>query len=185
MVSFTLLNVWVGWVSLSWISEFAQFLSWLLACWVSLSLMSEYVKFYTPESLSSQFSLMTLGLLSFTLLNVWIRWVLLLWISESAKSLLCFLACWVSLSWMFDYAEFHSPESLSSQSLSYDSWHAEFHSPECLNTLSFTLLNLWIRKVSYHDSWHAELHSRECLSTLSFTLLNLLSKLSFPYLNVM
>jgi hypothetical protein len=99
---------------------------------------------------------------------------------------------------MFDYAEFHSPESLSSQSLSHDYWHAEFHSPECLSTQSITatLLNLLSklsfpsltfrsRGVSYLseslrspsfslDSWHAEFHSPECLSTLNFTLLNLI-----------
>ncbi len=57
---------------------------------------------------------------SFTLLDLWVRWV--------------------SLSWISEYAEFprltvrsrgvsYSPESLRSPSFSLDSWHAEFHSP--------------------------------------------------------
>jgi hypothetical protein len=132
-------------------------ISWLLACWVSLSWMSEYAEFYSPESLSTlnpfsycritwslknnlnlwdrQVSLLTLGMLSFTLL-----WV-----------------CRVSLSWISEYAEFpfsywsrevsYSPESLRSPSFFHDCWHAEFHSLECLSTQSFTLLNLWVCKV--------------------------------------
>ncbi len=134
--SFTLLNVWVRWVSLLSYSDHVEFPIhlnlWgrqvslmtlgLLACWVSLSWMSECAEFYSPESLSTlsslislsdhvkfhihlnlwggQVYLMTLGMLSFTLLNVWVRRILLSWISEIAKFLSWHFSCWVSLSWM-------------------------------------------------------------------------------------
>ncbi len=160
---------------------------------------------------------MALGMLSCTLPNVWVRWVSLSWISwvswvsllslsdhvkfhftcisEVVKFLLWLLACWVSLSWMSEYAEFYSSESLRSPSFSHDSWHAEFHSPDSPVTQSFTLRNLWVRCVSLlsrsdhvkfpkspeslkspsfsRDSWHAEFQSPECMSTLSSTILNL------------
>jgi hypothetical protein len=101
----------------------AKFLSWLLACWVSLSrcLSTQsfspswisWVNSVTPSHRQitwsflnhlniwdRQVSLMTLGMLSFTLLNVRVRWVLLLWISEFAKFLSWLLACWFLLSWI-------------------------------------------------------------------------------------
>ncbi len=120
-------------------------------------------------------------MLSFSLLDVWVRWVLLSWISEVAKFLLWLLACWVSLSWMSEYAESYSSESLRAPSFSRDSWHAKFHSPKCMSKRCFTLLNLWVSKVYLmtpslsHDSCgvslslmseYGEFHSPESHSAL-------------------
>ncbi len=133
-LSLTLLNMWVRRVSLSWISEYAEF---------PCSHWSREVS-YSPESLRSPSFFHDSWLAEFTIPNVWVRWVLLSWISEFAKFLSWLLACWVSLSLMSEYAEFHSPEFLSLQRLSHDScWvslslmseYAEFHSPESHSAL--------------------------------------------------
>jgi hypothetical protein len=165
-------------VSLSWISEYAEFP--LSHSQITKSFIFTWIS-DVAEFLSCQVSLLSLGLVSFTRLNDWIRWILLYWVSEFAKFLYWLLACWVSLSWMSEYAESYSPESLRSQSFSYDSWHAEFHSPKCMSKRCFTLLNLWVSKVYLmtpslsHDScWvslslmseYAEFHSPESHSAL-------------------
>ncbi len=82
-------------VQLTWISEVANFLSWFLAGWVSLSWICEYAEFHSPESL---------GTLSYPALTVRSRDVS------------------------------YSSESLKSPSFFHDCWHAEFHPPECLST---------------------------------------------------
>ncbi len=134
MLSFTLLNVWVRWVPLSWISEFAKSPSWLLACLISLSWMSEYAEFYSPESLRSPsfshdswhaefHSPDSPVTQSFTLRNLWV--------------------CCVSLL---------SPSVHVTFPIHLNLWGRQV-SLMTLGMLSFTLLNVWVRRVSLPLSW--------------------------------